>query len=187
MTKDIILITNNKGGVGKTTIALLFAHSLAYQGYKTLLIDGDIDQWDSYYYSTGEDNPISGEIKKTEYGFDVVWISIPEDVPSGIVKYDWIIIDGRPNNFVNIYFTRNASHIFIPYDKNERSYQNAERYYKMVKKVNPLAVVQKIANKGAKAKNNKDAIFPYDKGIEKKGWLGASEKIKQSVIKVRNG
>src|ERR1700724_3750368 len=38
---DIVALFNNKGGVGKTTLAFHIAHILAEMGHKTLLMDLD--------------------------------------------------------------------------------------------------------------------------------------------------
>jgi chromosome partitioning protein len=46
----IIVLANNKGGVGKTTISVNLASGLAAAGYPTLLIDGDDDRCTTDYF-----------------------------------------------------------------------------------------------------------------------------------------
>lgn len=89
--KPIILaITNTKGGVGKTTLAVNVAATLAADGYKVLLVDGD-DQESA--------NDWMGEREKTGIGaeFDSIAIYGPDisaiDSVESYAQYDVVLID----------------------------------------------------------------------------------------------
>ena len=46
----VIAFANQKGGVGKTTLAIAYANHLAYSGRRVLLIDTDFQRSCSYTY-----------------------------------------------------------------------------------------------------------------------------------------
>jgi chromosome partitioning protein len=88
----IIAVVNQKGGAGKTTIALNLAAALAAEGRRVLLIDADPQQ-------TAQD---WAAVRPTPPPFQVVGLAKPvlhRDLPRMAGDYDHIVIDGAPRNY----------------------------------------------------------------------------------------
>lgn len=85
----IIAVLNQKGGCGKTTIAINLTHSFQNQGYKTLLVDSD-PQGSARDWNAENDGKIIPVI-----GLDRV--SLANDIEAIKNGYDFIVIDGAPS------------------------------------------------------------------------------------------
>lgn len=88
----IIAVVNQKGGAGKTTIALNLAAALAAEGRRVLLVDADPQQ-------TAQD---WAAVRASQPPFQVVGLAKPvlhRDLPQMASDYDHIVIDGAPRNY----------------------------------------------------------------------------------------
>ena len=86
----VLSVLNQKGGVGKTTIATSIAMVLAQMGKRVLLIDAD------HQGSALDWRAARGE---SEAAFTVVGIpkdTIHKDIAALSRDYDWVVIDGPP-------------------------------------------------------------------------------------------
>ena len=88
----ILAVVNQKGGAGKTTIALNLAAAMAAQGKRVLLIDADPQQ-------TAQD---WAAIRQEPVPFQVIGLAKPvlhRDLPAMSADYDSVIIDGAPRSY----------------------------------------------------------------------------------------
>ncbi len=82
-------ILNQKGGAGKTTIALHLAHALAMRDYQVLLVDAD-PQGSSRDWATA---------RETDAPFSVIGLDRPiihKEITKLAKGYDYVLIDGAP-------------------------------------------------------------------------------------------
>ena len=85
----ILSLLNQKGGVGKTTLAVHISTALAQQGARVLLVDADPQASALDWSASRGADPL----------FPVIGLPKPnlhKEIPAHSVHYDYVVIDGAP-------------------------------------------------------------------------------------------
>lgn len=85
----IIAFLNQKGGVGKTTLAVHIASELALQGHKVLLVDAD-PQSSALSWSASRDGTVLVPV------IGLATRNLHKEIQAHIANYNMIVIDGPP-------------------------------------------------------------------------------------------
>jgi chromosome partitioning protein len=93
MAAKVITITNQKGGSGKTTVAVNLAGNLGRRGYEVLLADIDPQGSASHYASTA---PEGNEMAVTIAGLSKTGDRVHRYIQKFSDQYDYIVVDCPP-------------------------------------------------------------------------------------------
>lgn len=94
MNTQVVVITNQKGGCGKTTIAMQLAGAMGREGKKVLVVDADPQQTALRWAAAAEDDkPFLAKI----IGMAAVGGKIHREIMKFEGEYDIIVIDCPPN------------------------------------------------------------------------------------------
>jgi len=133
----IIAVVNQKGGAGKTTLALNLAGALAESGSRVLLIDADPQQTAQDWAAVRDKPP----------PFQVLGLSKPvlhRDLPGIAADYDHVVIDGAPRNYeVARSAIAAADLVLIPVQPSGADFWASRETVKLVKEAHAFKETQK--------------------------------------------
>jgi len=93
MKAKIIAVVNQKGGAGKTTVAMQVAGSLGRRGHKVLVVDADPQGTSTRWAASANDN---NPFPATVVGLSAAQGKLHREVRKLMGDYQYIIIDGPP-------------------------------------------------------------------------------------------
>lgn len=155
-------VINRKGGVYKTTLALLLAQHLASSGRRVLVVDCDVDQGNAIEWLLGRADFECGVVYEVN-GIAVIWVSKEPDFLRSCelsTQYDDVVFDGRPSGLLARELAAVAEIVLIPhFGRGDKTI--TEETAKLVRRVNPMAhiVVQELP-----------LVIPFYPDVQRDGW-----------------
>ena len=91
----IVAVVNQKGGPGKSTVAMVLAGTLGRRGFKVLAVDADPEQGSATRWaaSASDDAPFPASIA----GLGKMDAKLHREVQKFVANYDYIVIDCPPS------------------------------------------------------------------------------------------
>jgi chromosome partitioning protein len=166
----IVAVINQKGGAGKTTIALNLAAAMAAAGGRVLLIDADPQQ-------TAQD---WAAVREAPPPFDVIGLAKPvlhRDLPRIAADYDHVVIDGAPRNYeVARSAILSADLVLIPVQPSGADFWASRETVKLVQEAHSFKETQKAVfvvsrkvGRSALGRDITDALAEFDLPILQAG------------------
>jgi chromosome partitioning protein len=166
----IIAVINQKGGAGKTTIALNLAAAIAEAGGRVLVIDADPQQ-------TAQD---WAAVRETPPPFQVIGLAKPvlhRDLPKIAADYDHVVIDGAPRNYeVARSAILSADFVLIPVQPSGADFWASRETVKLVQEAHAFKETQKSAfvvsrkiSRSALGRDISEALAEFDMPILRAG------------------
>ena len=93
MKAKVIAVVNQKGGAGKTTVAMQLAGSLGRRGLKILVVDADPQGTSTRWAASADD---SRPFPATVVGLSAAQGKLHREVKKLMDDYEYIVIDGPP-------------------------------------------------------------------------------------------
>jgi len=93
MKAKIIAVVNQKGGAGKTTVAMQLAGALGRRGHKVLVVDADSQGTSTRWAASADD---SKPFPATVVGLSAAQGKLHREVKKLMDDYQYIVIDGPP-------------------------------------------------------------------------------------------
>jgi chromosome partitioning protein len=161
---------NQKGGAGKTTLALNLAAAMAEAGSRVLVIDADPQQ-------TAQD---WAAVRETPLPFQVLGLAKPvlhRDLPNISADYDHVVIDGAPRNYeVARSAILSADFVLIPVQPSGADFWASRETVKLVEEARTFKETQKAAfvvsrkiSRSALGRDIADALAEFSLPILKAG------------------
>jgi chromosome partitioning protein len=183
-------VVGNKGGTGKTFIAVNLAYGLAKVGEKVLFIDCDIDQHSGLNWFLGRWNEEGGQRDympekkyKVRENLEAIWLDelkkIEEFEPDGYTIY---IYDGRPAMEVTARILAKVDRVILPVDLSDDTIYQAQTVREAIGKKQDV-VVYVIINKLTGTKISQNLVNKIEKmGFFVIGSMPYIERVKYAEL-----
>jgi cellulose biosynthesis protein BcsQ len=168
-----VVFGNNRGGTGKTTLAIHFALYVSFTGRRVLCIDTDLNQLDlaKFMFKERPQNFGVGRIFKTDWeGIDYMFCPMEETPKIECKEYFCCVIDTHPNIFSPV-IVKDGDILVIPLEC-AWSIQNAKDLIQEVRERAKNVIIIAVMNKAPRsavvgtkemklARELKVYLFPY--------------------------